>query len=155
MSTSSRFLVLRVDDRRFALPLAVISRVIQAVAVTPLPGAPGLVLGAVNVHGEIVPVLDVRQRFQCPPREIRASDSFALAYTSRRMVALAIDQPEGVVERPDDAIVSTSAIVPNVDAFPAIARLEDGLMLIHDLDRFLSAGDADALDEALDAAQRP
>lgn len=154
MSTSSQLLIVRLDHLRFALPLVAVDRVIRAVAITALPGAPDLVLGAIDVHGDLLPVLDVRQRFLLPRREIRSEDVFLLARTSRRTVALMLDEAEAVVERAHADLVPTADVVADVEAFPGIARLEDGLVLIHDLERFLSAPDERALDEALDETAR-
>ena len=47
-----------VDGRRCAIGLAVAGSAVPMVAVTGLPGAPPGVLGAINVHGRIVPVFD-------------------------------------------------------------------------------------------------
>lgn len=60
--------VFRLDERRYALPLSVVERVIRAVEVTPLPKAPPIVLGAIDVQGRVVPVLNVRRRFLMPDR---------------------------------------------------------------------------------------
>ncbi len=149
-SVFTQLLVFRLDERRYALPLAVAERVIRAVDVTPLPRAPAIVLGAINVHGRVLPVLNVRRRFLMPEREISPADWFLLAHTTRHTVALVIDESEGVVERPQADIVVSSQIVPGVEAFPGVVRFDDGLVLIHDLERFLSLDEARALDDAMD-----
>lgn len=149
MSPTSHLVVFLLDGRRYALPLTVVDRVVRAVEVTPLPKAPAIVHGAVDVHGRVLPVLNVRRRFRLPDREISPSDWFLLAHTERRAVALVVDESEGVVESADDDIVASPQIVPGLDAFPGVVALEGGLVLIHDLERFLSLDEARALDEAL------
>ena len=150
MTDRTQLVVFRLDERRFALPLAAADRVIRAVDVTPLPRAPAIVLGAINVHGLVLPVFNVRRRFLMPEREVAPSDWFLLAHTRRHTVVLAIDESEGVAERPQADVVASSAIVPGLDEFPGVVKLDDGLVLIHDLERFLSLDEADALDDAMD-----
>lgn len=145
----AQFVVFRLDQRRYALPLAVVDRVVRAVEVTPLPTARAIVLGAINVHGRVLPVLDVRRRFLLPLRQIRPSDWFLLAHTARRTVVLAVDESEGIIERPEEQIVDTDDIVAGLDDFPGVVRLDDGLVLIHDLEKFLSLDDARGLDDAI------
>jgi purine-binding chemotaxis protein CheW len=142
--------VFRLDDRRYALPLAVVERVVRAVDVTPVPSAPAIVLGAINVHGRMLPVLNVRRRFLMPDRAVGADDWFLLARTARRPVALVVDESDGVVRRPQDEIVRSSRIAAGLEPFPGLFQLGDGLVLIHDLERFLSLDEAEALDEAMD-----
>lgn len=140
----------RLDHQRYALPLAAVERVAQAVEVTPLPHAPAIVLGAINVHGQLLPVINVRRRFQLPEREVIPADWFLLAHTARRTVVLVVDQSDGLVERPRTEIVPSSQVAPGLDTFPGVLRLDDDLVLIHDLDQFLSLDEARALDDAMD-----
>ena len=58
MSDIAQLVVFRLDERRYALPLAVVERVVRAVDVTPLPKAPPMVLGVIDVHGRVLPVLN-------------------------------------------------------------------------------------------------
>lgn len=146
----AQFLIFRLDDRRFALPLTVVDRVVRAVEVTPLPNAPALILGAINVHGRVLPVLNVRRRFRMPDRDVTPEDWFLLAHTARHAVVLVVDDSEGVLERPQGEVVVSRHIVPELEPFPGVIRLDDGLVLIHDLERFLSFDEARALDGALD-----
>ncbi len=150
MSEIAQLVVFRLDERRYALPLTVVERVVRAVDVTPLPKAPPIVLGAINVQGRVLPVLNVRQRFLVPDRDVGPADWFLLAHTARHTVVLVVDESEGVVERPQAEIVGSTQIVPGLEQFPGVLRLDDGLVLIHDLERFLSLDEARALDEAMD-----
>lgn len=149
MSLGNQLVVFRLDHGRYALPLAVVDHVVRAVEVTALPNAPAIVHGAIDVHGRLLPVLNVRSRFHLPEREIRPADWFLLARTERRAVALVVDDSEGVVESSADDIVASARIVPGLDMFPGVVGLKDGLVLIHDLETFLSLDDARVLDEAL------
>lgn len=150
MNGLAQLLVFCLDDRRFALPLAVVERVIRAVDVTPLPNAPAIVLGAINVHGRVLPVLNVRRRFALPERDVTPADWFLLAHTGRQRVALVVDESEGVLERPHADVVSSTEVAAGLEPFPGVIKLDDGLVLIHDLERFLSIDEARALDAAMD-----
>jgi len=138
------------EGQRYALPLSVVRRVVFAVQVTPLPNAPGIVLGVVDFHGDVIPVLNVRRRFQLPERAIRVSDQFVIARSGGRMVALVIDAALGVIRCEQATIVPVSLLMSGQDQFQGVIKLDDELMLIHDLDKFLSLEDASTLDRALD-----
>lgn len=150
MSEFTRLLVFRLDERRYALPLAAAERVVRAAELTPLPQAPGIVLGAINVQGRVLPVLNVRRRFLMPERPITPADWFLLARTERREVVLVVDHSEGVVERSQTEIVRSTGIAPGLERFPGVIKLDDGLVLIHDLEMFLSLDETRALDDAME-----
>jgi len=77
-------LALSVDDRRYALPLSAVERIVRIVEVTPLPSAPEIVAGVVNVHGRVIPVVDLRKRFTLREPVIALSDQLIVAHTSDR-----------------------------------------------------------------------
>ena len=137
------------DGRRYALPLSVVDRILRAVEVTPLPNAPPIVHGAINVHGRLIPVLNIRWRFGLPEREINPEDCLLVARTKGHVVALAVDASEGVIEHEWSDIVESHAIAAGLDGFPGVLGLEEGLLLIYDLETCLSLHDVRALDEAM------
>jgi purine-binding chemotaxis protein CheW len=145
----TRLLVFRLDGQRYALALGSVERVIQVVELTPLPGAPAIVAGAIDVEGRILPVFCLRRRLQQPSREIIPSDQLLIARIRERTVALLIDEAQGVIECEASAVVDPSGIVPGLEQFQGLVQLADGLVLIHDLPKFLSADEVLALDCAM------
>jgi purine-binding chemotaxis protein CheW len=69
------------DAGRYALSLEVVERVVPALELTPLPTAPDIVQGVFNLHGRIVPVMNLRRRFGLPERAIELSDHLIVAQT--------------------------------------------------------------------------
>ncbi|MFL5494727.1 MAG: chemotaxis protein CheW [Gemmatimonadales bacterium] len=62
-----QLLTFELADRSFGLPSRLLVEVARAVSVAPLPGAPRIIEGVINVRGALVPVLDIRARFGLPP----------------------------------------------------------------------------------------
>jgi len=126
-----------------------VERIIHAVEITPLPKTPEIVSGVINVHGDVIPVVDVRQRFGLPERETALSDQIVIAHTGTRPVAFLVNAVESVTERSQDEIIAAEKIVPGIEYVEGVCKLEDGLVFIHDLDTFLSLEEGKALDEDL------
>ena len=76
MSELIQLVVFRLGEQRYALTLSVMERIIRAVEVTPLPNAPAIVFGAISLKGNVIPVLNVRQRFRLREREIGVYDQW-------------------------------------------------------------------------------
>ncbi|MGH7435187.1 MAG: chemotaxis protein CheW, partial [Polyangiaceae bacterium] len=72
-------LLFEVGGRRYGLLAAEVRELVRAVTIHPLPRAPAIVEGLVNVRGRIVPVLDIRSRFRIPLRPLAPSDHLILA----------------------------------------------------------------------------
>ena len=151
MSETTPLLVFYLDGQGYALALEVVERVVRAAEITPLPQAPEIVWGALDVEGEVLPVLNVRRRFQLVERPIGPSEQFLIARAGGRRVILVIDSAREVVEALSADITSAAAITPGLVQFRGVVRMKDGLVLIHDLERFLSLEESAALEKALDA----
>lgn len=148
MTQLEQLVVFRVEEQRFALRLEVVDRVIHAVEITPLPGAPPNVLGAIDVQGRVIPVLNTRRRFQLPERDITPHDQLLLARAGDRPVALVIDEVEGVAGQASEEMTRAGDVTRGLELFHGVAGLSDGLVLIHDLEKFLSSSEESALDAA-------
>jgi purine-binding chemotaxis protein CheW len=149
MAQIRRFVRFTLGELDFALALPDVERVVRAVAIAPLPGAPAPVLGMVTVHGEVLPVADMRQRFGLAPRPVHPDDHLVIARTPRRRWALTVAAARDVVECTDDEMVEAAAVVPGLEHVHGIARTSEGLLLVHDLDRFLAPTEEAALHRAL------
>ena len=138
------------DAGRYALPLAAVERIVRAVEITPLPSAPPIVLGAIDVQGRVLPVFNIRRRFGLPERDIDPADQFVIARSANRAVVLVVDAAQGVLQSPVSDTISAASIASGLEHIQGVIRLPDGLVLIQDLDLFLSAAESRALDESLE-----
>jgi purine-binding chemotaxis protein CheW len=149
MNKDNLLAVFILDEQRYALYLSVVERVVGVVEITPLPKAPDIVLGVVNVQGKIILVVDIRKRFHLPEREMNLSDHLIIAHTSRRTIALVADTVTGVLELSDDEIIGKEEILSDLEYVDGVVKLEDGMILIHDLEKFLSLEEEKAIRDQL------
>lgn len=146
------FVAFAVAGLSFALPLDRVTRAIHAVALRPLPQAPEIVSGIVNLQGHIVPVVNLRRRFGLPERELEPGDRLLIVRSSRRTLAMIVDAVVGVVEYEEKDFVPVEAVVAGTRYVDGIVKSPAGMLLIHDLDSFLSLEEERSLDAALDPA---
>jgi len=144
-----RLVLLTVDGQTYALHLEAVDRILRMVEVTRLPEAPDVVEGVVNIRGEVVPVVSIRRRLGLARRAVGLSDSLVVARARTRRLAIIAESVLGVVERPADAVVSTGGIARDIQHIEGVLKTSDGLVLIHDLDRFFSPQEEQSLDLAL------
>jgi purine-binding chemotaxis protein CheW len=147
-------LVFALGDNRFALPCDRVTEIIPATAIQALPRAPEIVEGVVNLRGTIVPVLDIRRRFALPPSELHQDQHFIIASAGGTPVALRVDRALDVVTIAQSAI-HVDGIADGAEHIAGIAVVDDGLLVIQDLDRFLALDEARDVDAALASAPSP
>jgi len=138
--------VFAVGGQRHGLPASAVQELVRAVAVVPLPRAPAGVEGVINLRGQVVPVLSLRARLGLPDRPLEPSDHFIIARTGQQHVALRVDRALDLVS------LDAAEVDPGIELVSAagwVARLPDGLVLIHDLNNLLSPSESAALADVL------
>lgn len=148
---SESLLVFTLGDARFGLHAMLVREVVRAVAIAPLPKAPAIVEGVINYRGTIVPVLDVRQRFRLDPAPLDPRQHFVVAQAGARLVALRVDRATELVTVSEASIRPAATAVPGTEYVAGIAQLPDGLLVIHDLERFLALEESEQLERAVHA----
>lgn len=137
---------------RHGVRLSEVERAVPAAFVTPLGDCPDAVLGVIDVGGAVLPVLSLRRRLGLPPDRLSIDTHFLLARMGARRAMLAVDEVTGV-EEVDDPF-DPAAIVPGLERYEGIARTCDGLLLIHDLERFFSPSEWRRTERAMADAGR-
>jgi len=141
-----------VDDWKCAIDISVIEKTYRAAALTPLPEAPEIVLGIIDIAGDVLPAVNIRHRFSLPEKPLSPSDHFIVANTPYRRIVLVVDTIEGVIDCREQDIVPAADILPALAQLEGVVRLQDGLVLIQDLAKLLTFDEAMSLDAALEVA---
>jgi Chemotaxis signal transduction protein len=149
MNTTLLHVAFTLDEGHYALDLSAVERIIQTVEITLLPEAPDIVLGVINIHGKIIPVVNIRRRFRLSEKDIEPTNRLIIAHTLKRTVALVVDVVLGVIETPEDRVVKADTVLPGMDYVQGVVKMEDGMILIHDLNKFLSLEEEKTLDTAI------
>lgn len=149
MGEPLELVVFFMDEQKYALRLAVVERVVRIVEIVRLPKAPKIILGVINIQGRIIPVVNIRQRFDLPERDIALNDQLIIANTEKRTVALIVDAVDGVMEFPDLKVTSPDQILPSMEYIAGVIKMENGLILVHDINRFLSLEEEQRLEDVL------
>ena len=145
-------LVFEIGGIRYGLPALQVREIVRAVTIVPLPNAPTIVEGIVNVRGDVVPVLDVRARFRLSAKLLAHTDHFVMAWAGPRLVGIRADRAHSLVRVDTDVVEHPALVTRDMTYVAGVARLPDGLVLIHDLVTFLDDGETAALDGAMRTA---
>jgi purine-binding chemotaxis protein CheW len=153
-SNTSKIVFFSLEEPRYALYLSVVERIIRSVEITPLPKAPEIVLGVINMQGIVIPVIDIRKLFHLPTHEIDLGDQFIIARTSRRLVALTVDSVNGVYNCEQYKVANANETLPFANYLTGITLFENKIVLISDLEKFLSLDEQQTLDKTLKAVAK-
>jgi purine-binding chemotaxis protein CheW len=146
---TDQIVVFTLDELLYALPLPAVARVIHAVEIRHLPKAPEIITGIINVKGQIIPVADIRKRFGLAEREIDLDDRLIIADTGIRKVAILVDTVTGIRDLAPGQSKKARETLPFAEYLEGVAKIDDELVLIYDLEQFLSLDEEKKLEQAM------
>ena len=142
-------LLFELAEQRFALALSDVIELSRACAVQALPKAPEVVLGVLNLRGEVLPVLDLRRRLGLAEKVLEPSDCFVFVHIAKRHLALRVDRLLGIEELSITSVSEAPNLPPGLAYVAGVAPVADGVVFIYDLPQFLDSAEVLVLDRAL------
>lgn len=128
----SILLVFRLGGDEFGLPIAAVEEVARVPdQITRVPKTPTFLEGVVNLRGDVLPVIDQRQRFEMPAREAGAGRRLVVVRTERNRAGLIVDSVSEVLRTP------TASIEPAPDIAGQRTRLVQGVVNVGDSGRLV------------------
>jgi purine-binding chemotaxis protein CheW len=104
-SEQLQFLVFRLGDDEFGLPIETVDEVARAPAqVTRVPKTPKFLEGVINLRGQVLPVIDQRRRFDMPPSDNLEARRLIVLRTDRHRAGVIVDSVSEVLRSRQDAI---------------------------------------------------
>ena len=139
--------VFRIGEQQLALPLDDVESVARMVEIQTLPGAPERVLGVLNFHGRIIPVLTLCGWLGLAPRPTTLRDWLIIVHLRERSVALIADEAIGVWNCDGHDVTPAHSVSPDLHSIAGVLRRDDGLIVICNLEQVLSSQEQLAVEE--------
>lgn len=149
MNMPDQLLVFSIDGKRYAIHLLAVERVVPAVEITPLPEGPDIVTGVINVHGQVIPILNIRRKFRLHERVIDPDDNIVIVKGPKWTVAFAVDSVKGVIERKLEEIIPAESILPDMEYTEGVVKIHDDIVFLQDIDKALSFEEKDKLETVI------
>jgi purine-binding chemotaxis protein CheW len=119
--------------------------------ITEIPHAPESVVGVINLRGRVIPVIDLRKRFGLPDAVHTKDTRIVVVHLEGNLIGVIVDAVSQVLRIPADIVEPPSPVLAGVDSryLRGIAKLDDRLVILLDLDFVLSRREQEAISEVL------
>ncbi len=145
----SSLLIASIDGVEVGFPASSVESILRAVEVSAVPGAPGIIEGAVNVRGQVLPVIGLRARLGFPARAVDPSDVMIVLSLGDRRVLVRVDAVDDIAEIEAGAMREPASLSPALRGLEGVAARASGALVIYDPAAFLSQAEREAVDVAL------
>jgi len=127
------------EDVEYGIDILSVHEIMRMPEITRLPNTPSFIKGVINLRGNVIPVVDVRDRFGFPLAEITELTRIIVIETNDKLVGLLVDNVYQVVRLPDSNIDPPADLIEGVseEFIKGIGRLKNRLIIILNLDNML------------------
>jgi len=139
-SNMVRWVTFRLDKEVYGINVTQVREVLRITEIAPVPGAPGYVLGIINLRGNVVTVIDTRKRFNLPSIETDDASRIVIIEVEGQEVGILVDSVAEVVDIPADQIEPAPNIGHEESSryIQGVSSIDGELLILVDLNRFLT-----------------
>lgn len=135
-----QWVTFRLDNETYGINVMQVQEVLRYSDIAPVPGAPSYVLGIINLRGNVVTVIDTRQRFGLMPGDVTDNTRIVIIESDRQVVGILVDSVSEVVYLRQSEIELTPN-VGNEDSskfIQGVCHKNNELLILVDLNRLLT-----------------
>ncbi|MDK2896638.1 MAG: purine-binding chemotaxis protein CheW [Candidatus Atribacteria bacterium] len=134
-------------EETYGVDISQVEEIIRFQPVTRVPGAPDFVEGVINLRGRVIPVIDLRKRFNLGQKELTKSTRVMVVEVSPHTVGMIVDAVDEVLRINEEQIEPPSPLIASIDAeyIQGVGKLEDKLIILLDLSSVLSKEETEDL----------
>jgi purine-binding chemotaxis protein CheW len=142
-SAAREYLTFRLSQEEYGIDILKVQEIRGYEPPTRIANAPTFIKGVVNLRGTIVPIVDMRLKFNCSQAEYNSFTVVIILNLRARIVGIVVDsvsdvlelQPESVKAAPDiDSVVDNSCIL-------GLGSVSDRMLILLDIERLMSGAD--------------
>ena len=134
-------------ENLYAVDIMRIREIIRPQKLTTLPKAPVFVDGVINLRGAVIPVIDLRKRFDFPMRETDSGVRLLIVRVVKQLLGLVVDNVDEVITIPTKDIKPPPQVVAGIGAkyLVGVCLAKDSLIMLLNIDAILTANEASEL----------
>lgn len=117
----------------------------------PIPNAPSYIEGIINLRGDIIPIISMRVKFGLPKKDVTEDTKLIIVKSKDVLIGVEVDSVQEIVEIAEEDISQPPVIIKNekTSYIDKVAHVNDGLVILLDLDGILSNQEQESLQQLL------
>jgi len=145
-----QLVVFKVADEEFGVDILKVHEINRMMDITTVPNAPACIEGVVNLRGKVIPVINLRRRFDLPQREFDAHTKIVVVDIGRS-AGIIVDSVREVLRIPSDIVEPPPAMATGIGSeyIRGVGKLKDRLIILLDIEKLLGASDGEMMARAV------
>ena len=135
-----QWVTFRLDNETYGINVMQVQEVLRHTEIAPVPGAPSYVLGIINLRGNVVTVIDTRQRFGLTPAPITDNTRIVIIEADKQVVGILVGSVAEVVYLRQSEIETAPNVGTDESAkfIQGVCNKNDELLILVDLEKMMT-----------------
>ncbi|MDH3892244.1 MAG: chemotaxis protein CheW [candidate division Zixibacteria bacterium] len=132
-----------IGSEEFGVDILKVQEINRMVEITRVPQAPHYVEGVINLRGKVIPIVDLRKRFNLEVKEYDKNTRIVVVDISGNIMGMVVDSVSEVLRLPSNTIEPPPEIVASINSeyIKGVAKLEDRLLIFLDLSKVIDVSE--------------
>lgn len=143
LSSDFKVIVFQLLDKEYGIPVNQVLYIEKIDHITRVPGTVPFVKGVINLRGVIIPIIDLRLRFDLEEEDYSDSTRAIIVTVNEMEVGLIVDAANDVIDISPSCIEPPPEVVgtEEVAYIKGVAKLDKRLLILIDLETVLNISD--------------
>lgn len=138
MDDVNQFVVFRLGMEEYAVPILKVNEIIRlkGINITEVPNTRKYIIGIINLRGEVIPVMDLRLRFNMAKKELDDSHRILIVNIRNKNIGFLVDSVSEVAQLDPEEITQPPEEISDINSryITAVAKYKDRIIIILDTD---------------------
>ncbi len=137
---SVQLILISIGSAFYAIDIMKIVEIVKYMPVTPVPKAPEFMEGVIDLRGDIIPVIDMRKRFEIPAGTAQNKTRIVIIKVIDKVAGLIVDGVREVLRVPAEKVLPPPRIVQGIESeyLSSVVSDRGRIILVLNLDRILT-----------------
>jgi purine-binding chemotaxis protein CheW len=139
----------------YAVDILKVQEINRMTEIAKVPNSPSYVEGVINLRGRVIPVVSLRKKFGLDERAADERSRIMIMDIQGLTIGLVVDEVSEVLRIPENTVDPTPPMATDIskEFITGIAKLEDRLIILIDMDRLIEQEEGTAMFEAAKAIE--
>lgn len=135
-SEIKQYVVFKLGREEYGLDIQKVTTIEKVMAIARVPKTPSFIKGVINLRGEIIPIMDLRSRFNLPETEATEDTRIIIIKIEEISVGLVVDAVDEVMQLTEDSVESLNSFSNDLsmDYILGVGKIDNRIVTLLNLE---------------------
>ncbi|KUK14567.1 MAG: chemotaxis protein CheW [Synergistetes bacterium] len=143
-----QLVVFRLGKEEYGVDIAKVQEIVRVQEVTHIPQAPAFVEGIVNLRGNIIPIVDLKKRFNLEGGDVSEKEKRVIVVNvGKQIVGIVVDSVSEIIRIPRENVEPPPPIVAGIEAtyIEGVGKIDKRLIILLNIEKILTEKEKEEL----------